>query len=235
MIRTLTVALAVAGISLASPSWAEEMGETIEFEKLSHEQRTTISNAGVAAMQGIADARRSLERKDGGAARQALGKAAAELRSIRQASPSANLADGVSDLHDQLVEGEGGNPEDLAPLYTRLDAYQAIAGVGAAEEVRSSLDGAKGSLAAGNPEEAAVLLESVRDTIRYVEIDVPVKETLARVDRSITQIGNDDYLGAQANLRESLGSLQTFGDMASIQMDSEMQMGAEAVGTGPPE
>jgi len=63
----------------------------------------------------------------------------------------------VGGLHARLVKGEGGDPSDLAPIFTRLDAYQEVAGVGAAEEIRAHLDGAKGKLAAGETEEAAVL------------------------------------------------------------------------------
>jgi hypothetical protein len=203
--------------------------ETIRFDELSHIQRTTISTAGAAAIQGITEARVSLDRKDGPGARRALGAAAEQLRLIRESSPSASLGDGVDGLHAQLVKGEGGDPENLAPIYTRLDAYQEVAGVGAAAEVRARLDGAKGKLAAGQGEEAAILLEEASRSIRYVEIDLPVKQTLSNVDRARTQVGQNDFMGADANLRESLGSLQTFGEMASIRMDEEI----ESVGTGP--
>ena len=229
MIRILSAILAaVFSIALAPASFAEET-ETIRFEKLSHIQRTTISSGGAAAIQGITEARVSLDKKDGPGARRALGGAAEQLRLIRDHSPSASLGDGVDSLHAQLVKGEGGDPKNLAPIYTRLDAYQEVAGVGAAEEVRAHLDGAKGKLAAGQNEEAAVLLEEASQSIRYIEIDLPVKQTLAHVDRARTQIGQNDFLGAEGNLREALGSLQTFGEMASIQMDEEI----ESVGTGP--
>jgi hypothetical protein len=229
MTRTPVFAIAaILAIALASPFFADEM-ETIAFEKLSHAQRTTISTAGAAAIQGIVEARVSLESKDGAGARRALGGAAEQLRRIRDHSPSAGLSDSVSGLHTRLVKGEGGDPGDLAPIYTRLDAYQEVAGVGVAEEVRAPLNGAKGSLSAGQHEEAAALLVQASESIRYVEIDLPVKETLARVDRARTQVGSNDFLGADGNLREAQGSLQTFGEMASIQMGEEM----EAVGSGP--
>jgi hypothetical protein len=99
MLRTpSTILAAIFSIALAPASFAEEM-ETIRFDELSHIQRTTISTAGAAAIQGITEARVSLDRKDGPGARRALGAAAEQLRLIRESSPSASLGDGVDGLH----------------------------------------------------------------------------------------------------------------------------------------
>ena len=68
-------------------------------------------------------------------------------------------------------------------------------------------------------------------SIRYLEIDLLVKETLVRVNRSISQMQRKDYLAAKAALRDSETHLKTFAAVASIQMGEE----TAAVGAAPPE
>ena len=93
------------------------------------------------------------------------------------------------------------------------------------------MDKAKGSLAAGQKEEAVVALEKASASIRYLEIDLPVKETLVRVNRSIRQMQRKDYLAAKAALRDSETHLKVFAEVASIQLESA----TAAVGAAPPE
>lgn len=129
--------------------------------------------------------------------------------------------------HDAPDGGaDGRDPKDLVPIYTDLKAYSQVT---AAADVREEIDRAKGSLAGGQVEEAAVALERARSQIVYVEIDVPVKETLVRLNRTLSQLAGKDYLAANATLRDAEGHLLNFAEIASIEVDKEIV----AVGTGP--
>jgi len=222
---------AALALGLASAGSAEEMVETVSYEKFIEAnpfEHSVISEAGKVVLLSIADASADLEKNQYQRAMSEARKSRKLLQLIRKASPSASLDDGLAAARAKVVSDAGGNPSDLVPIYAHLEAYERI---DAAEDVRTWVDKAKGSLAAGQKEEAVVALEKASASIRYVEIDLPVKETLVRVNRSISQMQRKDYLAAKAALRDSETHLTTFAKVASIQLESA----TAAVGAAPPE
>ena len=229
MTRIALATLWVAALALAfAPSaLAEELAEVVSYEKFVEAypyEHSVISQAGGLVLLGIEDARVDLEKNQYHRAQREAVKARGLLLLIRAASPAARLDDGLSAARAVVVSDAGGNPDDLVPIYSRLEAYERI---DAAADVRTWVDKSKGSLAAGQKEEAVAALEKASASIRYVEIDLPVKETLAKLDRVIRNMKGKDYLAAAADLEGAEKNLKVFAEMASIQVEEL------AVGTGP--
>lgn len=232
-IGAFAAGFAAVGLALAGPAPAEE-AEAVEVVSYSayiqahpYEQ-SVISQAGALAVANIGEARQALSDRQYGRARRDVGRARKALQLVKHASPSLRLDDQIGTLHQKVVSGQGGDPKDLVPIYTDLEAY---AQVTKATDVRVEIDKAKGHMAGGEVKEAAVSLERARAAIVYVEIDVPVKETLVKLDRAALQLRRmpPDYLAADATLREAQGHLMNFAEIASIEVDTEIV----AVGEGP--
>ncbi len=233
-IGAFAAAFAAVGLALTGSAPAAEEAEAIEvvsystFIEAHPYEQSVISQAGALAVANIGEARVALSERQYARARRDVGRAHKALKLVKHASPSLRLDDRIGTLHQRLVAGQGGDPEDLVPIYTDLEAYAQVTKV---EDVRVEIDRAKGHMAGGEVKEAAVALERARAQIVYVEIDVPVKETIVKLNRTMVQLQRrpPDYLAADATLREAQGHLMNFAEIASIEVDTEII----AVGAGP--
>jgi tetratricopeptide (TPR) repeat protein len=207
----------------------DEAVETISYQsfvRVNPYKQSVIAEAGNLALSSLAEARAALAVNQIDRARRDTERAIRALQLVRSTSPSVRLEDGIGALHDQLVRGEGGNPEDLVPIYGDLEEYSSI---NEAADVREQLDRARGHLGAGKFEEAAAALEEAREDIDYVEIDLPVKETLAKLDRALSEMRGKEWLTAGATLQEASNEVTPFASVASIDVDTELV----DVGAGP--
>ena len=228
--------LVAALLTLAGPlsATAEEVAEEADvvsysvFSRTFPSQHSVVSQAGEIVLSSIDDARAELAANRFSRARRDIGRGIKGLRLIRDASPSLRLEGGISELRDRLVRDEGGNPDDLVPVFSVLEEYGRIT---EATDVQVALENAKGKLGAGQVDEAVEQLSVAQAKITYVEIDLPVKETLTKLEHAQAQLRQKDKLAADAALKGAQAGLRTFAEIAQIEVVDD----AMAVGSGPPE
>jgi hypothetical protein len=214
---------------LASAAPAEEteevvaVKETIAFAELHPSSRSVISRAAQLAWGDIADARAHAAAKDGPKAQREAVQARKLLALIRHATPTTALEKSITSARKSLMDG---GAADLVPVYSTLEVY---ADVAEAEAVRVTIDEAKAKAEAGEDSVAVELLESATVQVRYVEIDLPVKTSLARVQRAVIELRNRDFMAAEHTLAVAQEDLRVVGGMMEVDFEADVTEFAEEV------
>jgi len=199
-LRAGLFSLAVVGLLVVgAPGQAEEEVAFMSMGELTHEHREMVSTSGAEVLTLIASAHEKINAYKWSRATRDVGKARAILLKVRELSPAVRMKDQLSSAQ-QKAQASKATGDDLLPVYAELDAlkYQ--------EEdvaVRAHLDRAKGHLAKGAQVEAAEELHGAAWAIHYLEIDLPIQETLSRLDRALLLLHRKDRIGARAALRDA--------------------------------
>lgn len=193
---TLGIALIVAAPLLALSSGADE-DELIAIDVLEAVQVEKLNAAGADVLTSIGAARGALSRRDAIAARRHVMHARYLLGDLAKVSPSVRLHDNIDDALHELAAG---NDPDLLPIYEELDAVVEIKELA---EVRTHVDKAKGALGGGERSTVEAALVEASAAVVYMEIDLPIHETYARLSRAHMQIRSRNYASADASLREA--------------------------------
>lgn len=209
------MAIVIAGLAVGFAA-AAETDEFIEMTKMSEMQRTAISHSGVVLIEEVADARSDIAERDYRRAQRDVRQARRLCAQIANSSPSLRLQNSFQAALDSLdPEAKTPSPQ-LDPIYRQLDAYEKVV---ADTEIRASVDGARAKLDAGEVEAAAAELKEARGRIRYFEVDLPINETFQLLVLASDDFGRGDWLMADSRLRKVQGSLKTFAEVASLDVD----------------
>ncbi len=186
--------------------------------KMSEAHRDMISHSGVVLIQTVADARQDLSERDYIRAKREIRKGRRLCHQIANASPSIQLRNSLL----VAVEALGTDPdkkkvaEQLAPIYSHLDAYEQVAD---ATMVRASLKRAAGHVEGGELEVAALELEKAMETIEFFEIDLPIDRAYEMINLATDDLERSDAVMADSRLRKMQKSLKIFAQIASIEVD----------------
>ena len=216
----LALSLALSGAALALE---EEEDDFASMSILTHEDLTVVSTTGVAIVAKIEEARSEISRSELRAARARLVEVQALIRKARNVSPGTRLADQIH----AAIEG-GARSEDLLPIYTELDV---VTDVEEFSETRELVDQAKGQLQAGETEEASARLIEAAASVRYLEIDLPLRETSAAVDKALLKLyQHRDVTTAKALLTAALQHITIVQESISVaieEVDVEEDVGTQ--------
>lgn len=226
----LSSLLISSGAAFGEDVDVKQIQTTISFERLDPSDKSAATKATAEAVRLVRNADTVLGQGDNQTALRNARRARTLLRRVQLTSPSQRLDHGLTNFRKQLLKKDGANADDLVPIYTELDEYQKIT---VATDVRVSVDAAKASVSGGQFEEAATSIEEAETKIRYVEIDLPVRETIVQLDRVVYLLD-----GFQVNMtpdiqrkfREILDSIEGYAKVASISLvegEAEVSSGPE--------
>jgi hypothetical protein len=209
------VAAMVTSLALALPA-AAETDDFIETTKMSETQRSAISHSGVVLIEGVADARSDIADRDYRRAQREVRQARRLCEQIADASPSLRLRSSfIAAL--QSIDPDAKKPApQLDPIYRQLDAYEKVV---EDTEIRTSVDRARSQLESGEIEAAEADLEEASEKIRYFEVDLPIDETYQLLVLAEDDLDRGEPLMADSRLRKVQGSLKTFAEVASLDVD----------------
>lgn len=219
-----SVLLLCSGVSVAIADDDAEAWTTSSV--LETEDLTAVSRSGTEIVGYIDEARASLDRGDWIKARYQTAKARSLLAPLRDKSPSLRLRDRIAAALDGVRSGSKPSPDDLLPIYAELDA---VSEADYADDVRAWVDKARAGAKKGDVEVVEDSLVQASAQIRYLEIDLPIEETHARLSRALMVIDRKDLSVAKQALREAEEHIQTFVGIASTASAEE----TAAVGAGP--
>ncbi len=211
--RPLLLSCLVAAL-LASPSPAREVAETADFldiKTIGAVQIQAVSTEGTAILARIADARAAIRTNNLQKARFETAQARALLQDVRYKSPAVRIQDKIARVTGLARESKA-TTNDLQPIFAELDAIESVEVMA---DVREQVEVAKGHVENGNHAEAAEALVVATTHIAYLEIDLPIHETLVRVNRANFQLRHHDPLAASASLGEAASHVEIFVAIAS--------------------
>lgn len=209
------LAAMVTSLALALPA-AAETDEFIEATKMSETQRSAISHSGVVLIGGVADARSDIKDRDYRRAQREVRQARRLCEQIADASPSLKLRSSIVAAWEAIDPGAQKPTPQLDPIYRQLDVYEKIV---EDTEIRATVDRARSNLDAGELEVAEADLKEASEKIRYFEVDLPIDETYQLLVLADDDLSRGDPLMADSRLRKVQGSLKTFAEVASLDVE----------------
>lgn len=185
----------------------------IAVSALDQDVRLYVAKTGTEVMKHIGEAQKlTATTTDLTGARREAGKALGLLRSVQKVSPTHRLHDAIAELRHR-TRTKKAKPEDFLPVFGVLNEVTQIQGIGVAD-VKTSLERAKGKVEKGSTVEAEADLIDADEAVGYLEIDVPVEETEARLNRAIVALAQGDKGTANGALADALTHTKTWTAMA---------------------
>ena len=226
-LRSPFLACLAAGLLLGAPALAaeEEVDDFLDEDSVGRVEIQAVSAKGTEILADISAARAAIEANDYEKARFETAKARALLEEVRYKSPAVRLQDKITRALGLARESKA-TTNDLQPIFAELDAVKSVDEMA---DVREQVELARGHVVAGSQAEAADALVMASSRIRYLEMDLPIQETLNRVHRAAYQLSRKDPLAASASLAEAASHTETF-----VAMASRSEMDEMSVGAGPP-
>jgi hypothetical protein len=198
--RTRLLALAVAALLAGAP--AATAADYLEMTTLSSEHVAVLNRTGLEASALIAEARRKIDTGKSRAAVHDVGRARQILLEARGISPAVTLGDKIADAVGIIRESP--EPNALLPVYAQIDAYKAQDVM----LIRGKVDAAKAALAKGDGGTAEAELYAAVSEIDYMEVDLPIHDALASVNRALMLLHRKDNIGAKAALDNALSHVE---------------------------
>jgi len=220
----------VSGLLVGAPALALEEVETEDFldmNSVGRVQIQAVSREGTEILARIAAARAAIKANKLHKARFEAAKARTLLQDVRYKSPAVRLQDKIERVLG-LARGGKATKNDLQPIFAELDAVKNVEELA---DVREQVEVARGHIVKGSQDEAAEALVLATSHISFLEIDLPIQETLSRVNRAVFQLRHQNPLAASASLGEAASHVETFVAIASRSSIEEMG----EVGSGPPQ
>jgi hypothetical protein len=191
---------------------AQEMVVT-DVDALSQDVRVYVAKTGGEVMKHIQEAQRlTATTTDLTGAYREAGKALALVHSVEQASPTHKLHHAIGELLHKHRTGTA-KPDDYLPVMGVLNDVKEIQGVDVAA-VKTSLERAKGKLQSGAKVEAEADLVDAYEGVGYLEFDLPVKATEARLVAARIALLQNDKNNANAALSDAINNTKTWTAMA---------------------
>ena len=200
--RTALLFCLASGLLLGAPAIALEDVQTEDFldvNTVGRVQIQAVSTEGTEILARIAAARGAIQANNLQKARFEAAKARALLQDVRYKSPAVRLQDKIARAAG-LARQSKATTNDLQPIFAELDAVKSVEEMA---DVREQVEVAKGHIVKGSQQEAADALLVATSHIVYLEIDLPIQETLSRVNRAVLQLRHHNPLAASASLGEA--------------------------------
>ncbi len=180
---------------------------------LSQEVRTYIAKTGGEVMKEIAEAQKlTAGTTDIPGALRHTDKALALLHSVKAASPTESLREKIGGLLHHHRRGKA-KAEQFVPVEGVLNEVSQIQGMDVAD-VETSLGKAKTSHAGGDKVQAEADLIDAYEGVGYLEIDLPLEATEARLTAARYALGRRDIANANAALAAAITHTKTWTAMA---------------------
>jgi hypothetical protein len=215
MVRRLTALGAIALTAALTPgaAGAAEEEVVIGMSAMTQEVRTYVGKTGGEVMKHIQEAQKLTATTSdlSGAARETE-KALALVHSAESASPTLKLREEIAGLlhHHRTKKAKA---DDVLPVMGVLNEISEVKGVDVAD-VRTSLERAKGKLAEGATVEAEADLVEAYQGVGYLEIDLPLQATEARLIAARVALAQRDTGNANAALADAINHTKTWTAMA---------------------
>ena len=180
---------------------------------LDQDVRLYVAKTGTEVMKHIGAAQKdTATTTDLAAAQRETGKALALLRGVEKASPTQRLHAAIADLLHR-TRTKKAKPEDMMEVFGVLNEVTEVRGIGVAD-TKTALDRAKGKLEKGATVEAEADLIEADQSVGYLELDLPVQETEARLHRALVALAEGDKGTANGALADALTHTRTWTAMA---------------------
>ncbi len=209
LLALLTAAALVHALPASADEEANSAGAAVTAHRaLSASHQAMVSRISAAVVQSIARARAEIARGNASGARYELGKARKLLQAIRDTSPAARIGDQIAAAREALRAGAASDP-GLVSIYEQLDSYERVA---TDKQTRVLIDQARNQIAAGDPDGAEETLETASGGLVYLEIDIPLAQTDAKLTRALAAIDESDLAAAGADLAAAQQHLTPIAD-----------------------
>ncbi len=171
-------------------------------------QQEILSNAAVATLRHIADARGDIHAKKPEAAKKALKKAEDLINIIKAGRPMIKIKDHIWVAKKHLdYESTKEVGADLIPIYADLSDIEDFVPV---IQARKHLDKAKKSLEKGDKKTAKEELAAVAEAVTYDEVDLPLAETTRQVTLAQKALNQNKLTDADKALQAAEEGVQFF-------------------------
>jgi len=195
------IALAIAFAPGATTA-AEEVS-VIDVDVLQQDVRAYVARTGGEVMTQIEEAQKlAATTTDVAGAMRHTQQALALVQGVEGASPTARLRQEIGELlhHHRLGKAKA---DSVLPVEAVLNEVSQVRGIDVAA-VRTSVGRAKGALEKGDKVEAEAALVEAYQGVGYLEIDLPLQATEARLTAARVALGQRDLANANAALSDAI-------------------------------
>lgn len=206
--RSFRISLAAAVgftalLSAAAGTARAEQQDIIAVSAMSQDVRAYYDKTGQAILGHIANAQKAMATStDFATAEVETGKALALLDSLDHASPSSRFHAAMAKLLHKH-QAKAAKPADVVEVMGVLNDVKQMQGVEVAD-THTKLENVKGKLEKEPTVDAAADLIEATDDVGYLEIDLPIQETKARLLRARVAESQKDAANANAALSDAM-------------------------------
>lgn len=206
-------AIAMTTALLPFTAHAAEEQVAIETSVMTQDVSVYVAKTGGEVMQHIQNAQKlAATTTDLSGAERETGKALALVHSVEHVSPTNRLRQAIAGLLHRHRTGKA-KSDDVLPVMGVLNEVTQVQGVDVAD-VKTALERAKGHLAQGAQVEAEADLEEAYNGVGYLEIDLPIQATRARLVAARVALSQGDKANANAALSDAINHTKTWTAMA---------------------
>lgn len=201
------IALAIA-LAPGAVTAAEEVA-VLDVDVLQQDVRAYVARTGGEVMKHIEEAQKlAATTTDVAGATRHTQQALALVQGAENASPTARLRQAIGELlhHHRLGKAKA---DGVLPVEAVLNEVSQVRGIDVAA-VRTSVGRAKSALEKGDSVEAEAALVEAYQGVGYLEIDLPLQATEARLTAARVALGERDLANANGALSDALNHTRTW-------------------------